>query len=166
MSYNEHREYELRGELYTIGEISRIISHNSGAQIENVIGYRVLSQILSRGGMPLLGRKFAKIGDLFEDSITGYYSTGTERQQARSRKKYVRKLKKITKRKHLLIHNTAFYLRDLLQGTLVNSHYYMKNDIVKVYELSDEQCVAIANNFKRDIKGKSRLPYQAATKYK
>lgn len=157
--------YELGGECYTATEAAGIVASNRVDEVETVFGYRALSTILRRGGMPILSKKIDKIADLFENSISGYYSTGTEKQQAKNRKKYVTKTISFMKKNNFFFNDISDFLkRDLIFGTFRSTFQLFIGDVVNLSALTDEQCVALAKNFKRAMKGKDMVPYHASTK--
>ena len=165
----EIKKYHFNGESYTATEIvkmGRSLSHDSEKHFRDSVDQWILAQILERGGLPRVAKKIEKIAEINQmiHSTLGYTNL-SERKKASLNRSYVRRLDRFDA--SLDIHNCTLFLEHLIRSTFgpisaVPLEARDKDDwsigIVDYFSMTDEQCAALAANFKRAMKRKPLVP--------
>ena len=180
MDINEHVEpnqYRYGDKKYNIEEISRKLYRTQDEKrpyVLNCLNQYCLADILERGGMPIVAKKIRTIAD---SSYKLNESKYTQKIHDKAEKKYNSKIKSATglggklKQKHyksISLGDTERFLDELLSGTFGFNNYPVSvanelGEVVKLVdlcELSQEECEAVAKNYKRFMWSKEMQIYE------
>ncbi len=158
--------YRYGDEFYTIKELEEMLSSKSSEDrkfSEDIIAHGILAEIMKQGKKPIVGRKLKKLAET--EYVQHEYDLYGLKEHLINRKR-VRRLNSAAglfanSFSRTDLHNGESFLDQLLHDTLGYSYPVSESDDMKLVDferLTEEQCIALAKNFKRIMRKKEAIP--------